>query len=51
MGSGLILAILQEESARNLLFGFSIIFVWIKARVEKRTGSTILLENGDSLLF
>jgi len=30
----MIFAILQEESVRNLLFGFSIIFVWIKARAE-----------------
>ncbi len=34
VGSGMIFAILQGESVRNLLFGFSIIFVWIKARVE-----------------
>ena len=45
VGSGLILAILQGEIVRNFLFEFSIIFVWIKARVqdrlnrlEKRTG-------------
>jgi hypothetical protein len=35
-GSGVIFAILQGESVRNLLFGFSIIFVWLKARVEDR---------------
>ncbi len=28
------LPILQEESVRNLLFGFSIIFVWISERVK-----------------
>jgi hypothetical protein len=36
VGSGLIIAILQGESVRNLFFGFARIFVWIKARVQDR---------------
>ena len=47
VGSGLILAILQKESARTLLFGISIVFVWIKARVQDRLN----LEKGGRLLF
>jgi len=34
MNVGMIVAILQGESVKTLLFGFSIIFVLIKVRIE-----------------
>jgi len=30
----------REKASETFFFGFSICFVWIRAKVEKRTGST-----------
>jgi hypothetical protein len=37
----------KEKASGTFFFGFSIIFVWIKARVENRLN----LEKGERLLF